>query len=373
MKKLILDWSKPEKLLIPTKTKNKDNNLDFIRFVAASLVIFSHSFPLTQGSNKFEPFNILSHGQTTLGTIAVYIFFIISGYLITQSYLRSKNILLFGAARILRIIPALLVVTILIIFILGPLTSSLPLFKYFSNNETFYYLKVILLYNPPYHLPGVFTKNIYPEAVNGSIWSLQWEVMCYILVALLGFFKKLNMRTVLFLFISIFIFRYFRPNGELSTNIYLFLSFAVGMIFYLYREYIPRSRIFFYIAACITILSLFISSYFDYVFVFLAGYIIFYLAFTKKPKITRFTQYGDFSYGLYIYAFPIQQTITMVFKNKINPIYEFILAYPLILLFAIVSWHLIEKHCLKLKKNSNREKMSINNILIQTHRSFLIT
>ena len=101
------------------------NNLDIIRFIAATLVVFSHSYPLTLGNNGSEPFAVFSNGQMTFGELAVSIFFVISGFLITQSYDRSKDLIYYMKARTLRIFPGLIFCVILTVFLLGPFFTRL--------------------------------------------------------------------------------------------------------------------------------------------------------------------------------------------------------------------------------------------------------
>jgi peptidoglycan/LPS O-acetylase OafA/YrhL len=181
--------------------KERKNNFDFIRFLAATLVIFSHSYPITTGNNGSEPFGILSNGQMTFGELAVSVFFVISGFLITQSFDRSKNIFYYLKARILRIFPALIMVVILSVFFLGPIFTDLSLKNYFSDPQTIDYFKTITLYWMQFDLPGVFQSNIYPGAVNSSLWTLWFEFFFYIVVAFLGVTKLLNKWIVLVGFI----------------------------------------------------------------------------------------------------------------------------------------------------------------------------
>jgi len=95
---------------LATGLSDRRNNFDFIRLVAAIMVIFSHSWPLTEGSNRYEPLAVFTHNQIDFGSLAVYMFFIISGFLIAMSYDRTRNLGRFVKARVLRIVPALLVV-----------------------------------------------------------------------------------------------------------------------------------------------------------------------------------------------------------------------------------------------------------------------
>ena len=124
-------------------------------------------------------------GVLPLGPLGVYIFFSISGYLIAQSWDRDSHALRFFIRRGLRIFPALIVVTILTVFVLGPAITTLPIWEYFKSNSTWGYFSNIILYMS-YALPGVFEHNTYPNAVNGSLWSLTTEFGMYMLLMIFG-------------------------------------------------------------------------------------------------------------------------------------------------------------------------------------------
>src|SRR5262249_44296152 len=102
----------------------KSNNFDSLRLIFAVLVIYSHSYPLSRGSNATEPLSILTHRQTTFGGISVWAFFAISGFLITQSWQRSPNLIKFLKRRVSRIYPAFIVTAILTALIVVPLAAD---------------------------------------------------------------------------------------------------------------------------------------------------------------------------------------------------------------------------------------------------------
>lgn len=170
------------------KTNSRENNFNIIRFMAAIMVMAGHmayiggySLPILWGQ-----------GIQSLG---VKIFFLIGGYLISKSWLSDPNPLRYSIKRIFRIFPALVIYTVIAAYVVGPLLSDLPMREYYMNSQVSYYLKNILLY-PVYGLPGVFSNNPYPNAVNGSLWTLPVEVSLYILVpcilTLIGANKKIK-------------------------------------------------------------------------------------------------------------------------------------------------------------------------------------
>lgn len=336
---------------------DRKNNFDFIRFLAATLVILSHAYPLT-GNPGTEPFGILSNGLMSFGGLAVKVFFVISGFLITQSFDRSKDIFNYTKARILRIFPALIVVVLLSIFFLGPIFTDQSLKSYFLHPQTINYFKTITLYWMQYDLPGVFQSNP-NHAINGSLWTLWFEFFFYVVVAILGLTRLLNTRMVIVGFILASILFYL-GRGNFYTD--LFRYFSAGMFFYLFRKNIVHNS---WIAlVSFVVLALTIkTSYFNYSLPIFGSYIIFYLSFHQKLKFHHFGKYGDWSYGLYIYAFPVQQIVVHASNNQLSALENFLVSFPITLLFAFLSWHLVEKNALKLKKgfSMKRKKALIEN------------
>src|SRR4051812_22178698 len=145
----------------------RDNNFDTMRFVAALCVVISHSFPLSYGDTATQPLFLLSHGQTTLGTVSVYIFFVLSGFLITGSFKRQP-LYQFVLARGLRLFPGLAVVLFILTFLVGPILTTIPLGEYFRSGKTYYFFaKNLSLTGYVNELPGVFEANSLPHKVDG--------------------------------------------------------------------------------------------------------------------------------------------------------------------------------------------------------------
>ncbi len=336
------------------------NNFDFLRIFAALTVIFSHSYALLGSSDtSSDPVMILT-GISTGGTFAVGIFFVISGYLITKSWERGPHVFKYLKKRVLRIFPALIVVVVLTVFLLGPFVTTLSLNDYFRNPQTWNYLRTIYLYYlarggaSRFVLPGVFVNNPYPGApVNGSLWTLPFEFSMYIVVLLLGLVGLVKKRLVvipLFLFgILLQIIVPVRPLPYLSSdNVFWSTCFIGGMVLYLYRDKIRLDY-------KIVLLSLFIwalsfhTAYGLYVSSLVLPYLVIYFAFLRTPRLHRVAKYGDFSYGLYIYAFPIQQLIIYFLVDTLTPARLFGLSIIATFPAAVLSWFLIESRALKFK------------------------
>lgn len=329
----------------------KKNNFDFLRFLAAVTVIFSHSFSLS-GANSHYPKNILTD-QMDLGRIAVYVFLMISGFLVTLSFDRSRDSFTYWKGRILRIFPGLTVVLLLSAFVLGPLVTTLTTREYFADPRTYQYLKAISLLNMQYTLPGVFENNPYKDAVNGSLWSLGYEFTCYIVIAIIGFFKLLDKKVVLPLFLSVFLMNFldYSTRVPLGQTVAFLTYFMAGALFYLCRDTVPISFKHFVIALVLLALSVRLHIM-DVALPIFGTYIIIYIAFCPQIRLHNFAKRGDLSYGIYIYAFPVQQLLTYLFGGKMNEYINFIIAVPVVVLLAFLSWHLVEGPCLRLKKRS---------------------
>lgn len=333
-------------------TDSHNNNLDAIRLIAALFVLISHSFPL---SGYHEPVTPFYNGS--YGTLGVNMFFIISGFLITRSYLMSHSPARFLKGRFLRIFPALMCVVLFTTFILGPLVTTLPLGAYFSSGTTYSYLRTISLYDVRYYLPGVFGSNPYQSAVNGSLWTLRYEFSLYLLVLALGMLMLLRRRGVALAFLAIaLVLEYFQIGKSMSIlrlNVFdavrFSTYFAVGMTAYLYRDSIPLKAEAFLLAAIMVVIASLRGGFSDTLFVFILGYIVLFVGYSPYIHLSWLAKFGDFSYGVYIWAFPVQQTVMYLYGRQMNPWLLAAASGAISLTLGAGSWHLLEKRMLRLK------------------------
>jgi len=340
----------------------RKNSYDFIRFLAAGLVVLAHAFAI---AGLMEP----SIGGVNVGGIGVYVFFMLSGYLITASWGQYPRFIVFLSKRVLRIFPAMIVATLLTVLILGPIFTTLSLHDYFINNNTLAYLNNILLINPVYSLPGVFANNPYPNAINGSIWTLIYEFVMYIVVAVLGASRLLNKKNVVRIWIGLFVaqliiavigeekFSYSIFYLLINQIVPLALMFLTGMIAYLYRD---KIRLHMGIGVLALLLFVGLSTLVSQVTILLASVLLAYglFALGNSPRLSAFSKYGDFSYGIYIYHFPILQILVALFDLR-SGIKLFLIALPLSVLVGALSWWLVESRALRLKNKINLKKYPI--------------
>lgn len=344
--------SKPPKTSTPRiadRSDGRDNNFNLIRLIAAVLVLVSHAYPLSLGGAVGQPFENVLHGLS-LGLVCVWAFFAISGFFITRSFARKPSAAEFLAARTLRLFPALAVMTVITIVVSGLLlTQAAPSVFWASTGE--YFVRNMLLFKLQYTLPGVFEANPYGPAINGSLWSLSYEVTCYTgvlicgLLGLLGNKKVFAAMAVLFLcFFALTEFAEFNPRIERLT--WLGLPFLSGMVFYIWRHYIPLSWVLLIGMAAVTLAAWFTPLFLP-VFAVSLSYAVFFFGYGKNPLLLQYNKLGDYSYGVYIYAFPIQQIVAQ--SGVTSPVNNILISLPFTLICAALSWHFIEAPAMKLR------------------------
>jgi peptidoglycan/LPS O-acetylase OafA/YrhL len=270
------------------------------------------------------------------------------------SYTRHNNSYSYLKARILRIYPALITVVIFCI-VAGAFSTSLPMSQYFMNSEVkeFLYTNSLALNGIKFNLPGVFLNNPYPISVNGSLWTLTIELRLYILVLILGVLSLFKKNRFNILFSLLLITCLFNKQSSIFVNnlrsIELILLFFTGSFLYLNKNSIES---YFKIWIVITILCvvtfLFSWNVFPLNCIWLAFAVIL-LATHKRLINHKLIINNDYSYGIYIYAFPVQQMLAHFFIG-IDFLMMLISSLFLTTSLAFLSWNFIEKPFLRFKK-----------------------
>lgn len=325
------------------------DNFLLLRLLAASLVIYGHgpAFTRTQG----RPDILAWMGDGYSGELAVDVFFLASGFMVSGSFLR-RGLLEFVWARVIRIYPAYLVCLACCAYLLGALYTELPLAAYFGDHGVARYVtqNLQLSHNLIWALPGVFKHNPL-DAVNGSIWTLPAEVRMYLWLALLGALGILACRrwssAVLML---LFAWGLLQPAHIplLPVDAYRRLGayFILGVFCYINRELVPVG---WFVVVALALFAWLVHATAIYPFAFGLALAAFVFAFAYATPWHGFNRFGDYSYGLYLWGFPVQQAIAYHLP-RIGPLQNALLAWPIALLLAMASWHWVEKPCLNLKQ-----------------------
>jgi peptidoglycan/LPS O-acetylase OafA/YrhL len=336
----------------------RDNNFNFIRLAAALSVLGGHSVAVLGLPSSREFF--FDHLGLSLAEMAVDVFFVTSGFLVTGSLVNRGEVIAYVWARALRIYPAIWAMLVLTVFVLAPALTTLAPADYFASPKTHdYFLKcATLIGGVRYSLPGVFETNPLPAEFNGSLWTLPIEMRLYLYLAagwlVLAAAPAIRLKTMkvalpiaaaAFLLVILRGRLFGAPFNAADTRIFMFLC---GSTLYLWRDKVPMRRsILIGALACLLIASVNEQAFFVVYVVCLAPLVL-HLAYLPKGRIRAFNDWGDCSYGVYIYAFPIQQTLALLFPGM--PLMAMIVGSGAITLgVAALSWTLIERRALAMK------------------------
>ncbi len=356
----------------------KTAGFDYLRIILAVGVLVWHSYGLAFGRVSIDA--VLNGGwlQTLIYSI-LPMFFALSGFLVTASLIRANSLYTYVVFRGLRLFPALSVEIILAALVLGPIMTVLTMGEYFSHTQFHYYF-LNLFGLVQYRLPGVFEDAPYPYIVNGSLWTIPYELECYIYLiffSAIGVFRGRYFVLVAYVVVTIVAIQLgarsssegiviilknllieetaLQPNLQLATNADLHpnrivvLSFLAGTVLYVWRDKVPYSPILAALALCLSVWWL--SSVTMFFFAPLPiAYLTVWLG-LQNPKRISILKKGDYSYGIYLYAFPIQQVISSTGIHGESYILHILMSLAFVSLFAAFSWHWIEKPALSLKKH----------------------
>lgn len=336
------------------------NNFDFLRLVFALCVIITHSYTLT-GAAETDWLHTITNGQVFFSYIGVRGFFIISGYLIYQSIFRTGSIIDYFRNRCLRIFPGLAVVLLLTVIFSFFLYSG-NLSSYLANKSVWtYFPNNIKLFRLQGTIQGVLETNPYKDDINGSIWTIQYEFICYILIASIFFFRKAGLYIVsalaaFFIICNIFFFDFFKPLTLIVfiSNVIDFSTFFFTGAFLAAINIVKVKQKNFVIIASLLVLIISIPlNIFRVTHLLFMPLAVVLIGISSTKYIKDLTSnFGDMSYGIYIYAFIIQQALVYFFKPGYTAltIYATLISIPL----GYLSWKFIEKPALRLKKHSSK-------------------
>ena len=323
------------------------NNFDALRLVAAWAVLFSHQFPVIDLTYP-DFVNI-----PMVGGAAVMAFFSISGYLVTLSWQHQPSFWCFAGKRFLRLWPALCVVSMVCLFIVGPVFTALPLRTYWTSTGTWDYLENLLL-RIHYPLPGVFGQHPLPNAVNGPLWTIPIEATCYAVLAIAGLFGLLKNRYVWVSLCGAYLAWFLGTQTmDLRGAMQHWLEFPAYFVF---GSLIASLNIWFLrqrfawsaLATAVALITYSLGFKYSALLIFLPPFLI-SIGTVSWPVLSQAGRFGDVSYGVYLYAFPIQQSVYALW-----PALSFGTSLLVVTIFTLcagwLSWRLVEAPALRLKR-----------------------
>ncbi len=333
------------------------NNFDLLRILFAWFVIISHSYVLN-GLGATDPLFQATNQTFLFSFIGVKGFFIISGYLIFKSMRASKTIPEYLLKRLLRIFPALALVLLVTLFAVYFIYPS-NLVPFFSNKEVLaYFLGNLILFKPHFFITGIFSGQ-YSLAINGSLWTIEYEFFFYLFILLL-FYVRSNKKVLQILLTGLIaaflVVRLFFYNWTVQTHFFIPLEalFDLGLYFLMGSllscfdlEQLPAKNAIAFVLLSVLIAGTYLQVGHTVVY-FTLPYLVIYLG-KKTSGLAAWVhqKLGDPSYGIYLYAFPLQQFIIYLYKP--STITLFVASTIGAFVFGYFSWVLIEKKALALK------------------------
>jgi len=336
----------------------RDNNFNLLRFVASLLVVLTHGIALSTGNVEVTPLHVFGG---FVAVLAPDVFFVASGYLITASLMGRNDAAAYVRARVLRIYPALWVSGFATVFGIGLLVTTLPALDYLTHPQTWIFLvrNLTLVAGASESLPGVFNGLPYPNSVNGSLWTLPVEIRLYLGLLLLwwlaGRFTRQQRPWMGWVMVAgavlLGVLKLRMELGHLPTVNTLRLAplFFIGSAFYLFREHVAIRRDWFWLALGAMLLSAPWRPVFQVVELLTIGYVTLYLAYVPDGAVRQFNRLGDYSYGIYIHSFPLQQCLVLAMPG-IGPWATMAASLMVSVPVAVASWHWIEKPAISRKR-----------------------
>ncbi len=339
----------------------RNHTLDLFRILLALCVLLSHAPELTDGNKSRELLSRATHTTITLGSLGVDGFFLLSGFLIVQSWKAEPRFAAFFRKRFLRIVPGYLVAALLSTAIVGMLAPGVS--HWFTKFGRPFPLSLLALSYP--YTPSVLPGLAYPS-VNGALWTINYEFRCYMIVAFLGM-AGLFRRPKLFLALAgvayagfllpkvgrlHFPMRWTLLVGDPFQQCRLTAAYLTGAGFHLFRSRIVfRPRFAFLAATMLLVIPALAPALFEPALVLCGGYLLFYAGQAEISGLTRLYRLPDVSYGLYLYGWPVESLL--IWYHRGSPWLTFAEAAPLSLILGWLSWRWIERPALRLKGRSS--------------------
>lgn len=330
-------------------THGRPSGFDVLRLVAASAVVFHHSFGVEHDLVHDDILFRNTGGAVHFGILSVDIFFVVSGFLLTLSALRTNSLPVFVLRRFSRIFPGLIVVVAISTFILGPMLTNLSIKDYFGNSQTYVYLLNIFTIFRRY-LPGIYDVHGIPIVFGGSMWTLQNEILSYLILSaaiMMGRVTIVGIATTFTIMLAIYVVGaegLVDIPGRVTIFAALASYFFAGALIAICRDWVKVSPV-----ILLAVVALIISTSQLHIFMYLLVFYIAYLSIAFGafgPGLPSFMDDIDLSYGIYLWHCPL---LTIYLSQR------FWLPWPVLALvllsgsaiIAFVSWELIESRSIR--------------------------
>ena len=331
--------------ILSNRINGMNYNASMLRFVAALMVIVSHAFALTTEGDDW--LMAITDGQMTMGGFAVSVFFAFSGFYVTRSIKKFKGSMRsFMWARIKRLLPSLALVIAVLTFVIGPIMTDLSVSEYFRSFGTYKFL-ANAVFVPIHELPGVFANNEVLHTVNGALWTLPVEVLCYISLVVVHELKLLEKKrggilaVLVGLGVTVIAFVAKYTGVEiLASMVAPITCFYVGAVLYIYSDAVSVD----WKKICFSILIMVVATFcgvLGYVASVALPCVVLLLIYSGDymPKSVKLL--GDISYEMYLVGFPIQQAIISLFGGNMNPYLNMVIAIPIDIVIGYLIYKIV--------------------------------
>ncbi|GJM02050.1 MAG: acyltransferase [Rhodomicrobium sp.] len=330
----------------------RNNNFNLLRVIGALLIMFGHAYFISGVADiSFETHPVLY----TIGHTALNMFFTMSGMFVTASWQKRLSVVSYTTSRVMRVMPGLLLVTLVTALVIGPFVSELSLAEYFSSSASWAYILATMLLQPDMTLPGVFENQPMAGEVNIPLWTLRYDFILYTAVLFAGV-TGLLVRGILLpvlscLFVLFYLFAtYFTDLREIAFINHLAhfsYAFLIGVLFFVYQDKIHLKLWPGLIGLGVAILAMYHWGYVagEALIIPATAYLGIWVGFVPGGPLRFYNLAGDYSYGIYIWHYPVEQMMHQKLEES-DPHALFLYSLPLVVGAAMLSWHFVERPAL---------------------------
>ncbi len=334
--------------------KGIGQGFDTMRVTLSISILCWHSYAVSYGREaEIIPW---STGYGVIVSSLLPVFFALSGFLVMGSASRAQSLRKFVVLRGLRIVPALATEITLSALLVGATLTVLPLSEYFTDHQFFAYFGS-LFGRIRVTLPGVFEHNPVPSLVNISLWTIGPELLCYVYLAVMIVSGAARHRWIMTVFGCLFVVvdflrdQFGGSHHEIGQSLLprsLIVCFILGNLAYLWRHKLPYDWLLFFACLAVGLGTIHLVKWEDVGLVALT-YCTVFLGVTPIRKIPVLSG-GDYSYGIYLYAYAIQQAVSYLLPGLRQFYWNILISLPIVIVLAMCSWKFVEEPTLSLRK-----------------------